>query len=61
MQPRAPAGIIGLGLMGSALAKRLIDAKISVIGFDLDASRCEACAAVIEAIRQPAPTTEAIR
>jgi 3-hydroxyisobutyrate dehydrogenase-like beta-hydroxyacid dehydrogenase len=41
MQPGTPVGIIGLGLMGSALAERLIDAKISVIGFDLEASRCE--------------------
>jgi 3-hydroxyisobutyrate dehydrogenase-like beta-hydroxyacid dehydrogenase len=41
MQPRAPVGIIGLGLMGSALAERLIDAKISVIGFDLDITRCQ--------------------
>jgi len=50
MQPRAPVGIIGLGLMGSALAERLITAKISVIGFDLDVSRCEALKASGELI-----------
>jgi 3-hydroxyisobutyrate dehydrogenase-like beta-hydroxyacid dehydrogenase len=34
-------GIIGLGLMGTALSERLIDAKIPVIGFDIDAVRRE--------------------
>jgi 3-hydroxyisobutyrate dehydrogenase-like beta-hydroxyacid dehydrogenase len=31
--------MIGLGLMGAALSARLIDAGISVTGFDIDASR----------------------
>jgi 3-hydroxyisobutyrate dehydrogenase-like beta-hydroxyacid dehydrogenase len=35
-----PVGMIGLGLMGSALSARLIDAGITVIGFDIDAKRC---------------------
>ncbi|MEX2288491.1 MAG: NAD(P)-dependent oxidoreductase [Planctomycetaceae bacterium] len=34
-------GIIGLGLLGSALAERLLKASFRVVGFDLDASRCE--------------------
>jgi 3-hydroxyisobutyrate dehydrogenase-like beta-hydroxyacid dehydrogenase len=34
-------GIIGLGLMGAALSERLINAKIPVIGFDIDAARCD--------------------
>jgi 3-hydroxyisobutyrate dehydrogenase-like beta-hydroxyacid dehydrogenase len=34
--------MIGLGLMGTALSARLIDAGISVTGFDIDASRCTA-------------------
>ena len=34
-------GIIGLGLLGSALAERLLKAGIRVVGFDLDVSRCE--------------------
>jgi L-threonate 2-dehydrogenase len=38
----ASVGMIGLGLMGTALSARLIDAGISVTGFDIDASRCTA-------------------
>jgi 3-hydroxyisobutyrate dehydrogenase-like beta-hydroxyacid dehydrogenase len=33
-----PVGIIGLGLMGTALAERLIEAGIPVIGFDIAAA-----------------------
>jgi putative dehydrogenase len=40
MQPNAPIGIIGLGLMGTALAERLIEADVPWIGFDIEASRC---------------------
>jgi 3-hydroxyisobutyrate dehydrogenase-like beta-hydroxyacid dehydrogenase len=41
MQMNAPIGIIGLGLMGTALSESLIDAKETVVGFDVDAKRCE--------------------
>jgi 3-hydroxyisobutyrate dehydrogenase-like beta-hydroxyacid dehydrogenase len=41
MQANVPVGIIGLGLMGIALSGRLIDAGISLIGFDIDAARRE--------------------
>ena len=41
MQPNAPIGIIGLGLMGTALSERLIEADVPWIGFDIEASRCE--------------------
>jgi len=34
-----PVAIIGLGLMGEVYARRLLDAKIPVIGFDIDAAR----------------------
>jgi 3-hydroxyisobutyrate dehydrogenase-like beta-hydroxyacid dehydrogenase len=34
-----PIGIVGLGLMGSALTERLIGAGLSVAGFDTDAER----------------------
>ena len=34
-------GLIGLGLLGSALSARLIDAGFAVLGFDLDAQRCD--------------------
>jgi putative dehydrogenase len=37
-----PIGIIGLGLMGTALAKRLVDAGMAVTGFDIDPNRCNA-------------------
>lgn len=39
MQQSAPVGIIGLGLMGTALSERLIEANIPVIGFDIDDDR----------------------
>jgi 3-hydroxyisobutyrate dehydrogenase-like beta-hydroxyacid dehydrogenase len=41
MQVNAPVGIIGLGLMGTALSERLLDAKIEAIGFDIKGARCE--------------------
>ncbi|MES2031827.1 MAG: NAD(P)-binding domain-containing protein, partial [Pseudomonadota bacterium] len=31
-----PIGIIGLGLMGSAMAERLVEAGYGVIGYDRD-------------------------
>ena len=40
MTPDARIGIIGLGLMGIALSARLINAKIPLIGFDIDPVRC---------------------
>lgn len=36
-----PLGLIGLGLLGAALAERALAAGISVLGFDLDASHRE--------------------
>lgn len=40
MTADAPVGIVGLGLMGFALSVRLIDAKIPLVGFDIDPVRC---------------------
>jgi 3-hydroxyisobutyrate dehydrogenase len=37
----APIGVIGLGLTGTALSLRLINADIAVVGFDIDSTRCE--------------------
>src|SRR5882757_5078107 len=45
MDSGAPIGNIGLGLMGTALSRRLIDARIPVLGFDIDPARCETLAA----------------
>ena len=39
MAPSSPVGMIGLGLMGTALAARLIDAGMPVIGFDIDPAK----------------------
>jgi 3-hydroxyisobutyrate dehydrogenase-like beta-hydroxyacid dehydrogenase len=41
MQPNTPVGIIGLGLMGTALSERLIDADVPLIGFDIEHARRE--------------------
>jgi len=41
MQPNTPVGIIGLGLMGTALSGRLIDADVPLIGFDIEPARGE--------------------
>jgi putative dehydrogenase len=46
MQQNAPVGIIGLGLMGTALCERLIEAKHSVLGFDIDPARSNVLKAV---------------
>jgi 3-hydroxyisobutyrate dehydrogenase len=40
MQDTAPIAIIGLGLIGTALSERLIDAGVPWIGFDADPARC---------------------
>jgi len=39
-------GLVGLGLVGTALAKRLLGAGFKVTGFDIDAARREAFAAL---------------
>jgi len=36
---RPPVGVVGLGIMGSAIASHLIDAGHAVVGFDVRASR----------------------
>ena len=33
-------GIVGLGIMGSAIARNLVERGWRVIGFDIDAARC---------------------
>ncbi|HTO62149.1 MAG TPA: NAD(P)-dependent oxidoreductase [Bradyrhizobium sp.] len=42
----APVGVVGLGLMGTAFAARLIEAGKAVTGFDIDRSRCDALTAM---------------
>ncbi|VIO68081.1 2-hydroxy-3-oxopropionate reductase [Bradyrhizobium ivorense] len=45
MESTTQVGVIGLGLMGSALAARLSDAGVGVIGYDIDAARKEGLSA----------------
>jgi 3-hydroxyisobutyrate dehydrogenase-like beta-hydroxyacid dehydrogenase len=39
MQDTPTVGLIGLGLMGTAIARRLLGAGFSVLGFDIDAGK----------------------
>ena len=39
MPDRKPIGLIGLGLLGQALAHRLLEAGFEVVGFDVDPAR----------------------
>lgn len=39
--PHDTIGLIGLGLLGSALAERLIDANVQVVGYDIDVKRLD--------------------
>jgi 3-hydroxyisobutyrate dehydrogenase-like beta-hydroxyacid dehydrogenase len=39
MPSQKPVGVIGIGLMGEACARRLLDAGFGVIGFDVDAGK----------------------
>jgi len=41
MPRNTPVGIIGLGLIGTALAERVAGAGMAVIGFDIDPNRCD--------------------
>ena len=41
MEPEE-VGIIGIGLVGTAIARRMLDAKFVVAGFDIDANRITA-------------------
>ncbi len=42
-QPGQPLGIIGLGLLGGALAERALTGGLAVLGFDLDDGRRASC------------------
>ena len=37
----SPVGVIGLGLMGNALVRRLDSAGVPLLGFDVDLNRCK--------------------
>jgi 3-hydroxyisobutyrate dehydrogenase-like beta-hydroxyacid dehydrogenase len=46
MVSRTPVGLIGLGLLGQALARRLLAASFAVIGFDVDEAKTKKLAAL---------------
>ncbi|MEI8034664.1 MAG: NAD(P)-dependent oxidoreductase [Betaproteobacteria bacterium] len=41
MNPSTHVGVIGLGLIGTSLAQRLLNAGYSVYGFDVNKARCD--------------------
>jgi 3-hydroxyisobutyrate dehydrogenase-like beta-hydroxyacid dehydrogenase len=41
-----PIGLVGIGLLGEALAQRLIDAGLNVVGFDIDPAKTARLAAL---------------
>lgn len=46
MEAKLPIGIAGLGLMGGAIAARLLDARFDVLGFDIDPGKFAASGGV---------------
>jgi 3-hydroxyisobutyrate dehydrogenase-like beta-hydroxyacid dehydrogenase len=42
----SPVAVIGLGLMGEVYARRLLDARLPVIGYDIDPSKRDRLAAI---------------
>jgi 2-hydroxy-3-oxopropionate reductase len=46
MADRTPVGLIGVGLMGEVYARRLVAARLTVIGFDVDAAKNERLAQI---------------
>ena len=49
----ARVGIVGLGLMGFALSARLVEAKIPLVGFDIDRASSKLDFSKIETIAVP--------
>ena len=64
----SPVGLVGVGLMGEALARRLIGAGLRVIGLDIDAAKAarlaalggEAATSIAELARQCDPIVLAV-
>ncbi|MEA2935831.1 MAG: hypothetical protein QOD74_2477 [Variibacter sp.] len=42
MSSKGTVGVIGLGIMGGAIARNLVEAGWDVVGFDTDPTRCDA-------------------
>lgn len=45
-QSDKPIGILGIGLMGTTVARRLLEAGFAVVGYDIDSSKREGLAAI---------------
>src|SRR4051812_44938919 len=50
----SPIGLIGIGLLGTALARRLGSAGFTLVGFDLDPARRQALADLGGSVRESA-------
>lgn len=46
MKDDKPVGLLGIGLIGTTVARRLLEAGFTVVGYDIDRSRREALAAL---------------
>jgi L-threonate 2-dehydrogenase len=44
-EAKGPVGVIGLGIMGGAIARNLAATGWHVVGYDIDADRCSQAAA----------------
>jgi 3-hydroxyisobutyrate dehydrogenase-like beta-hydroxyacid dehydrogenase len=56
---KGSVGIVGLGIMGGAIARNLVDAGWRVVGHDIDAARCaEAAAAGVDVVDSAAIVAE---
>jgi 3-hydroxyisobutyrate dehydrogenase-like beta-hydroxyacid dehydrogenase len=59
MTTREPIGIVGLGLLGSALAERLLAAGFPIRGYDVDTSRCTALESLGgQSVEEPTKVTD---
>lgn len=55
-------GLIGLGLVGSALAERFASAGFSIVGYDIDQNRLEALSYVLaKSVNSPLEVAESVR
>ena len=56
---KGSVGIVGLGIMGGAIARNLVDAGWRVVGHDIDAARCaDARAAGVDVVENAATVAE---
>ncbi len=57
----AKIGLVGLGLVGTAMAERLLAEQFEVVGFDIDSKKCEHLEQLgTKAVSNPAKVTEQV-